>query len=184
MPSELDVMSIIDKHLSEISDAVIRERILYWAWAKFGSSEPTKPFGLPLAAPKGSPKVARKVQGGSTTSKSKPTSLSLLKDLNLKPQGKKSFMEFAAAKQPSSHYEKCLVAAYYLRTILGIDQISADHVFTCFKVAGWRVPADLKNTMQVAASTRGWLDTKSVTDIKVTIHGDNYVEHDLPAKKE
>jgi hypothetical protein len=174
MTSELDVMKLVNDELSKIEDPSVRVRILRWAWEKFGGGAGA--VGTALAPVKATTKP-RKPKNGSGTPKTKaPT---LLKDLDLKPKGRPSFADVAAAKKPISHYERCLVAVHYLTNAAEVSPVSVDHVYTCFKVMGWRLPADLRNAMQVAASTKGWLDTSNMNDIRVTVHGDNYLEHDL-----
>jgi hypothetical protein len=105
--------------------------------------------------------------------------LKQIKDLNLNPQGKVSAKKFAEQKAPSNAKQKCVVAIYFLREQIGLSTISADHVFTYFKSAGWPIPADLLNTMQ-QAGTAGWLDTADGKDLKITHLGENLVEHELP----
>ena len=55
-------------------------------------------------------------------------------------------------------------------------------MFTCYKNAKWRLPADLDNTLRYTACDKGWLDTSSMMDIKLTPEGENFVEFDLPQK--
>lgn len=108
--------------------------------------------------------------------------LSIDKDLNLKPKGKKAIDDFITGKSPSSLLEKVAVCVYYLQRELNIKDIGYNHVFTCFKHLNWRLPSDLPNTMQ-QAGTKGWLDTSNSMDLKITTHGENLVEHDLPKNK-
>ena len=60
--------------------------------------------------------------------------------------------------------------------------ITVDHVYTVFKASNWRVSPNLSNSMQVVSTRKTWLDTANMNDIKVTVQGDNYVTHDMPAK--
>jgi hypothetical protein len=107
----------------------------------------------------------------------------MVRDLNLKPKDKKSFADFVAEKQPSSNFEKCAVAVYYLKNELSIDAVTPSHVFTCFKDAHWRVPPNLPNALAVTAHRKGWVDTRDTTSLAITTHGENLIEHDLPRKK-
>jgi hypothetical protein len=130
----------------------------------------------------------RKPEKNQTTKKSslkraKSTTLSIDKNLNLKPSGKQSINEFIDEKAPSSLKEKVTACVYYLQHKLGRKDINYSHVFTCFKHLNWRLPSNLPNMMQ-QAGTQGWLDTSNNADIKVTPHGENLIEHDLPKKKD
>jgi hypothetical protein len=121
---------------------------------------------------------------GGTTKTKKSSALTMDKSLNLKPKGKKSITDFMDEKCPSSVMEKSTACVYFLRNELEIAPVTENHVYTCFKRLGWRIPKDLRNMMAQAASKQGWIDTSDYADIKVTPHGENLVEHDLPKKKD
>ncbi len=107
---------------------------------------------------------------------------SIDKTLVLRPKTGKSFKDFATAKAPKSAFEKNVVAVHWLKSA-GVKAIGPDQVYTCYKDAGWRIPAGLYNSLAVTASKKGWLDTADMNQIVVTPHGENLVEHDLPRKK-
>lgn len=174
--SELDVMKVIDEALLGIPDPSTRIRILRWAWDKFSPMPQTVPIDSGIGVSKKISTSRRKA------SKSKP-SPSIVKDLNLKPSGKKSFADFVNEKSPSFNTERCVVCAYYIINELKQGPVSVNHVYTCFKSMGWRLPGNLENTLYWTASQKGWLDTADMSDIKVTISGDNLIEHDLPRKE-
>jgi hypothetical protein len=184
--SETDAIKALDDALGGLDDPAARDRVLRWAWEKYS----TKPFPQPeddelqnnSDATKAKKKATAKTPASSKVAKTK-TSLSIVKDLNLKPKGRKSFDDFVSEKKPKSNQQKCTLSVYYLRHELELPKVSSPHVFTCFKHMKWRVPADLANTLQYTASKDGWLDTKKMDDIKVTTIGENVVEHDLPPGK-
>jgi len=185
--SEIDVLKTIDGALSNLEDPEARNRVLSWAWNKFSTTPPPlvdDPSGVGKSRT-GKSGVKKKPSGAKAKGKGKSkASLSLVKDLNFKPKGKKPFDEFIGTKKPSSYYEKSTISAYYLKHELSISAISANHIFTCFKHMNWRVPANLLNTLAYTASRYGWLDTSNREDIKVTTMGENLVEHDLLPKKD
>jgi hypothetical protein len=174
--SELDAIRIIDEALSGVTDPPTRARILNWAWEKFSPTPQTVPIESSRGVSKKTSTPRKK------SSKSKP-SLSLIKDINLEPSGKKSFEDFANEKLPSSHPEKCVVCVYYILNELQQGPVSVNHVFTCFRDIHWRLPADLKDVLYWTASQRNWLDTSDISDIKVTPSGNNLIEHELPRKE-
>lgn len=51
--------------------------------------------------------------------------------------GGKPFPDFAVEKGPSDYRSRYLVAASWLHDYPKITAITADHVFTCYKSAGW-----------------------------------------------
>jgi hypothetical protein len=180
---EIDVLRAVDEALSGLSDKAARERVLRWAWAKHTSKD-AAPVEGNLASglvdrKKTSPK--KRASGKKIQPKAKGRSTaSIVKDVNLEPKGKESLDAFAGSKKPGSNQEKCVVCVYYLRQELGLAEVSANHVYTCFKHMKWRIPANLPNTLQYTASKDGWLDTSNMGDIKITTIGENLVEHDLP----
>lgn len=122
-------------------------------------------------------KVSRKSSGG----KSKQA-LTIDKDLDLVKGGTPGFEEFAESKKPSNNGEKNLVAVYWLINMRKPEApATLDQVYTCFREVGWRVPEDLRNSL-AQAGTKGWLDTRSASDLKVTIGGENHVLHTMNSK--
>jgi hypothetical protein len=130
------------------------------------------------------PAKGGKGKGGGGKAKRRASSVGIDKTLSLRPKGKKSFKDFAAEKAPSDHYEKSVVAVYWLVKEAGVAA-TAEAVNTCYQGADWKRPADLRNTMAQAASKKGWLDTSDQDEVKLTVPGEDYVKHDLPkpAKK-
>lgn len=176
--NELDVMKIIDESLSQIEDDATKERILKWIWSKYSKEKP--PTDEEVISPKKKHKKSTKKQKPKSSTNKQKSSLSIVKSLNLSPKGKKSCKEFVEEKQPKSDQEKCVVSVYHMQHNLELENIDVNHIFTCYKICKWRVPADLDNTLKVIASQKGWLDTSNGNDIKTTTHGENLVEHDLP----
>ncbi|MBF02124.1 MAG: hypothetical protein CMP76_02390 [Flavobacterium sp.] len=116
-----------------------------------------------------------------STSKSKET-VSLDKDLNLKPQSKKHFRDFYEEKKPSSAIEFNTVAIYYLAEILEVSNINQNHIYTCYKEVSKKAPNAFLQSLRDTASKNGYIDTSNVNDLKIPLRGKNFVEHDLPKK--
>ncbi len=179
--NELDAMKIIDDALSQIEDGVTKERILKWVWSKYSKEKtPTVEESTPHKMKNEKSKKDSKTK---SSSKKQKTTLSLVKDLNLSPEGKKVFKDFIEEKKPKSNQEKCTVSVYHMQHNLELTDIGTNHIFTCYKIGKWRVPADLDNTLKVTASQKGWLDTSDGNNIKTTTLGENLIEHDLPKEK-
>ncbi|MBD2741961.1 hypothetical protein [Coleofasciculus sp. FACHB-1120] len=114
-------------------------------------------------------------------SSSKPPIMSIVKDLNLRPEDKLSFRDFYAQKQPSTQEQAITIAVYYLKRVLELDKVTPEHVFTCFKDVERKTPKHMPQSIRDTAKRRGWVDTSERGSIKITNHGENVVEHDLPA---
>jgi hypothetical protein len=142
-------------------------------------SEVLPPVETPPAAGRSNGKsVPGKRRGGGGKS------FKLVRDLDLKPAGKKSFAEFAAEKMPRSNEDKYAVVIYYFEQVLGMSGIGVDHVGTVFRLTpDWREPGDLHAGLKMAASRKGTINTANYSDLRTTPHGRNFVEHDLPSKK-
>lgn len=103
----------------------------------------------------------------------------LLTSLNLRPSGKKSLKDFIAEYKKPSSEEKILLYVYYLTNELKESNIGLDHIYTCIKENGDKVPSYLKQTVTNVKNRKGWLDTSNYDDLKYTVQGMNHVEHDL-----
>jgi hypothetical protein len=181
--SEIEAIKVVAEVLEKLQTDE-RVRVLNWANAKFSNhsapatSSVVASNGIATPASASPSRAVAKKQ--KTTVKAK-TIISMDKTLNLSPSGKQSASEFAGVKSPSNLKEKCVVAAYYLREIVGMQKVTTQAVFTFFKTLSWVAPTDMKNTLQQAGSA-GWLDTADAEDIKITSLGENLVEHKLSAK--
>lgn len=118
-----------------------------------------------------------------TGPKRRAGSVGVVKDLGMRPAGKKSFADFIAEKQPRRHNERQVVIVAWLTQEAGISPITVEHVNTCYSEANWARPADLRNSMQVTSATKRWLDTGDMADIKLTTPGEDEVRHNLPPEK-
>lgn len=170
---EIEVLTIVSETLEKLEDKAAAERVVRWAWDKYiGKSEAMQPA---TTARRGViPKS--KAKGGSA---GKKETLSVVKDLNLKPDGALSLAEFVKEKQPSSIKAKIAVCVYYLSTYASVSRITIHHIYTSFKWLTWRLPTDLKN-MVYQVGSQGRLDTSDINNVRLTTMGENFVEHDLP----
>jgi hypothetical protein len=107
----------------------------------------------------------------------------VVKDLDLRPKGKKSFAEFASDKNPTSNHDRTAVALYYLANEANINPVTRDHVFTAYREMGWKIPTDFANSLQQTATKKRFLDTSDAEDLRLLTPGLNRVEHDLPEQK-
>jgi hypothetical protein len=111
----------------------------------------------------------------------KASTLSLLANLNLNPSGKKSLKNFYESYQvPDALPEKNLIMVYYLERVSSEKNIGINHVYTCYKHLGMKVPGNLYQSLLNTRARKGWIDTANISDLKITVAGENYVEHDLP----
>lgn len=127
--------------------------------------------------------VVEPKSNGKAPSKSKET-VSLIKDLDLRPKGKTSFKDFYGEKRPSSAMDFNTVAIYYLKEVCQIDSVNPNHIYTCYKEVAQRPPAAFTQSLRDTANRNGYIDTSNTNDIKIPLRGKTFVEHDLPKTKD
>lgn len=137
--------------------------------------------GVGLSKHEGS-KAAKK---STKTAGRRKESYSIVKDLDLSSKNRSiSLRDFYSEKKPSTGMERATVFVYYLEKIAGVNSISPDYIYTCYKEVGVPVPKALKQSLLDASSRKGSVDTGDLGNITLTTVGENMVEHDLPAKRE
>jgi hypothetical protein len=108
----------------------------------------------------------------------------IVKDLNLVPKGKQSLRDFISQFQPASNMEWNAVFVYYLESVVEIRPITPAHVFTCYRDAKLPIPKALPQSLIDTSSRKGWLNTSTIDDIRLTVGGTNFVEHELAKSAE
>ena len=120
-----------------------------------------------------------KKKRNSSGKKRKPPKMSLVKDLDFRPEGKESFAEFVQKKKPSTQNDKVVVSVYWMKTVLERGNLTFNHIYTCFDDAKFRIPNNLPQAVRNCAARKGWVEIID-NDIVVSTRGKNHVEHDLP----
>ncbi len=115
--------------------------------------------------------------------KKRTKSVTADRKLNLRPEGKQSFADFVTAKQPATNNEKNVASVYYLTDVLGQPGAGLSQIVSCYDDRDWRVPADIKNSLQQTASTQGWINTENSDEIILEVKGRNHVKYDMPSAK-
>jgi hypothetical protein len=105
--------------------------------------------------------------------------LSLVPNLNFRPDGCPTFKEFMDEKSPKNDLEIALVTVYYMQHRMGLTEISPAHVMTAFKEAGKRIPGDVGQTIRNVKKSKMWLNFDGLEDVRTTTQGANFVEHDM-----
>lgn len=109
-------------------------------------------------------------------------SYSLDRNLNLRGGGNvPSFRDFYESKKPKTKAQFNAVAVYYLQKTLGLETISLNQVFTCYKEVGERPAEHFKQSFIDARSNYGWVDFDKEWNLSIPHRGQIFVEHDLPA---
>jgi len=67
-----------------------------------------------------------------------------------------------------------------MERVLKITDIGINHVYTCYKNVGEKVPGNLYQSLVDTKNLKGWIESKDINNLKITIAGENHVEHDYP----
>lgn len=129
-------------------------------------------------------KTTAKISSSKATGRTaKNHSYSLVTDIDFIPKGKDSLKDFIKKYTPSNSQTYNTLFVYYLRTILKLQNIGENHIYTCYKHIGVKFPNNLYQSLVDTARRKGWIDTSSIKDIKLTTSGENAVEHELNATR-
>jgi hypothetical protein len=112
--------------------------------------------------------------------KSVPASY-ILKDLDLRPDGKESLRDFAKKYVIESAEELYLVVVYYLKSILQLEKVTVNHILTSIDDLDKKIPSHLKQVLinMRNGSTNGWLILDDLENISFSIRGMNHMKHDI-----
>jgi hypothetical protein len=129
----------------------------------------------------------RAASKSSTATKKKVNSKTptLNKNLNLFKEGDKpSLKDFMSGYKAKTDMARNLLFVHYLREIKGLENIGVDEIYTCYKNMGLKIPKDIQQSLLNTAFSKGWLDTASLSNITITVAGENAVTLELPASQE
>lgn len=115
-------------------------------------------------------------------SSSKKQGFKLDRSLNLRPEGKLSLIDFVKNYKMDTTPQKILLIVYYLREILKIEYVNANHIYTGFEKLKIRVPKSLYQLISDSKNKMGWLEFESMDNINLSIQGRNSIKYDLIKK--
>ncbi|OOG37114.1 hypothetical protein [Rhodanobacter sp. C05] len=118
-------------------------------------------------------------------SKKKLKQPSTIKTLDLSKGAGGRLRDFYDQFDVKSNFERNLIFLYFLQHKMEIKQgITQDHVFTCYRdIPGIKVPGALRQSLLDTEQDKDWIDATDADNLKVNVHGLNYLEHDMPKKK-
>jgi hypothetical protein len=104
-------------------------------------------------------------------------------DRNLNLRGDKSipsFKSFHDEKKPGSAMEFNAVAVYYLQKLLGMNEVTLDHAYTCYEEVSRKPPGAFRQSFIDTKNREGWLEFDDSGHISIPHRGIVFVQHDLP----
>ncbi len=94
----------------------------------------------------------------------------------------KKIKQFYEQYDLKTHPRKVTTFVYFMEKKLNIKNISADHLYTCYKIIGQKSPKVLQQAVRDAKSQKGWLIHDDWNDLKITHTGEEAVEYDFEKK--
>jgi hypothetical protein len=195
MPTEsfeqlLEVMPKIAKVVNQFSSETVQGRVCEALMAALLGNDALSRQPSSEISKVSTKKAVSVGKTGAATKKSPPTGIrsarsdkySVVPDLNLHPKKGKSLQAFVSEKGPKTNEEHFAVMVYYMEKTLEISVVGPNHIYTCFKDIKVRVPSNLRVVLGNAARRKGWFSS-TVDDLKITTHGENFVDHELPHKE-
>jgi hypothetical protein len=105
-----------------------------------------------------------------------PPTPNILNDLGL-DEGEVTFKDFVKQKDISNQNKKYLVVAAWFKKYKGIDEITPDHIFTCFQYMEWKYPIDMGKPFRNMKDTKSYFDNgEKPNHWAITIVGLNKVD--------
>jgi hypothetical protein len=98
-----------------------------------------------------------------------------LPNLDLVPAGKESLQDVYNKYQTNSNHERNLLFVYFLETILNIESITFDHIYTCYDSLELIISENLMQTVRNTGSKNGWIEVKN-NKISTTVKGRNQIK--------
>lgn len=92
--------------------------------------------------------------------------------------------EFYDKYEATTHSEKILIFATFLRDTSKIEPFTADDIFTCyaFLQSRTKAPGAFLQAFRDTQNVKRFIEYKSPTDIRLTIVGTNYLNFDMKKK--
>lgn len=104
-----------------------------------------------------------------------------LDDLDLKPTNAETLKDFMSRHNyKESAPQLCVLFVYYLKQIRKYQNVDQNHIFTCYRHMGVKLPKNLYHALADTISKYKWLE--NISDLDLTSEGLNVVEHNLRKK--
>ena len=72
------------------------------------------------------------------------------------------------------------VSVYYLKNILNLEEVTLNHVYTCYKEVGKKPTDHFKQSFRDTKTKKGYIEFDDNWNLTIPHRGISFVEHDLP----
>ena len=118
-----------------------------------------------------------------TSNKSKSTvdnnKFKVLKNLNFRPDGKTSLLDFSEYYNIKSNPDRIAVIIQYLKEILNIETISGDHIYSGFWELKCKMPEAFYQGLINAKNRSKYIEFIEITNIELSVQGSNHIRFDI-----
>jgi len=114
----------------------------------------------------------------SKAGKRKAPTYRFVTDLNLRPTGEDSLKDFCSARKLGDNQAYTAAFVYYLEKTLSVEKITADHLYTCYKEVSVKSPTNIGQVATNTANRNGWIACSKSEGYKISVQGENFIEHD------
>lgn len=80
-----------------------------------------------------------------------------LADINFHPADNISLHDFIKRYNVKSDNDRNLLFTHYLTEMLGVVDVTVDHIYTCYDAANHKIPVDIANSLNNTKARKGWL---------------------------
>lgn len=102
-------------------------------------------------------------------------------DLDFEPANAESLRDFMSRHNyKESSPQLCVLFVYYLKQIRKYKNVDQNHVYSCYRHMGVKLPKNLYHALADTISKNKWL--MNISDLNLTSEGLNVVEHNMRKK--
>ncbi|MCP9770371.1 hypothetical protein EGI22_20890 [Lacihabitans sp. LS3-19] len=146
----------------------------------------TRKHSSTIAKVKPTSKSSKKTESVDTIKSGKksagPNKFEVLKDINFRPSGKTSLLDFVKTYDIKSNADRIVVIIQYLNEILGIKPVTGNHIYSGFWELKCKIPTAFYQIITNTKTREKFLDFTKISDIKLSIQGQNHVRLDMVKK--
>ena len=102
-------------------------------------------------------------------------------DLDLEPANAESLKDFMSRHHyKESSPQLCVLFVYYLKQIRKFQKVDQNHIYSCYRHMGVKLPKNIYHALADTISKNKWL--MNISNLNLTSEGLNVVEHNMRKK--
>lgn len=161
--------------------ADFKERLALPGHIAIAAPQPTQTNERPVEKASALPPPTEKASPVSAKPKSKRIAKDepkFLSDYDLINSTLGKLKDFHSQYNAKTNYQNNLIFIYYLTDGKNLEEITVDHLLTCYRNVGIKIPKALRQSVLDTQNRHGWIASEA-TGIRLTTAGRNHIEHDM-----